>query len=47
MGTVRLISELYKKEVVKETIILVCVRELLDAANPKSIPPEVCACVCV
>jgi hypothetical protein len=41
MGTVRLISELYKQDVVPESVILVCIRELLDAANPKSMPPEV------
>jgi translation initiation factor 4G len=41
MGTVRLISELFRQEVVKENIILVCIRELLEAANPKSVPPEV------
>jgi translation initiation factor 4G len=34
LGTVRLIAELYRKEVVKEAIVLVCVRELLDAPNP-------------
>jgi translation initiation factor 4G len=35
LGTVRLIAELYRKEVVKEAIVLVCVRELLDAPNPQ------------
>ncbi|KIZ04763.1 Eukaryotic initiation factor iso-4F subunit p82-34 [Monoraphidium neglectum] len=40
MGTVRLIAELYRQEVVKENIILVCIRELLEAANPKSVPAE-------
>jgi hypothetical protein len=36
IGTVRLIAELYRKDVVTEAIILVCIRELL----------EVCMCVC-
>ncbi len=40
LGTVRLIAELYKKEVVKESIVLVCVRELLDSKNAKVSPPE-------
>lgn len=30
LGTVRLIAELYRKEVVKEAIIVVCLRELLE-----------------
>jgi hypothetical protein len=30
LGTVRLIAELYRKEVVKEAIIIVCLRELLE-----------------
>lgn len=41
MGVVRLISELYRKDVVRENIILVCIRELLEMGNPKSVPPEV------
>jgi hypothetical protein len=41
MGTVRLISELFRKEVVKENITLVCIRELLTSDSPKSLPPEV------
>lgn len=36
LGTVRLISELYKQAVVKEKIMLVCIRELLS----KTVPPE-------
>lgn len=39
LGTVRLISELYKKAVVKEKIMLVCVRELLSKGD-KGVPPE-------
>jgi hypothetical protein len=30
LGTVRLIAELYRKEVVSENIIIVCIRELLE-----------------
>lgn len=30
LGTVRLIAELFRKEVVSEAIVLVCVRELLE-----------------
>lgn len=40
LGTCRLIAELYNKEVVQEKIMIMCVRELLGAANPKQIPPE-------
>ena len=35
LGTVRLIAQLYRKDVVKETITLVCIRELLDGKGPK------------
>ncbi|KAF6252216.1 eukaryotic initiation factor [Scenedesmus sp. NREL 46B-D3] len=40
LGTVRLIAELYRKEVVREAIITVCLRELLEARDSSSIPPE-------
>ena len=42
LGTVRLIAELFRKDVVRENIITVCLRELLDAAGgPKpGVPPE-------
>lgn len=33
LGTVRLIAELYRKEVVKEAIIIVCLRELLEVSS--------------
>lgn len=33
LGTVRLIAELYRKEVVKEAIIVVCLRELLEVSK--------------
>jgi hypothetical protein len=35
LGTVRLIAELYRKDVVKEMITLVCIRELLQGKGPK------------
>uniref|UniRef100_A0A383WGA1 MI domain-containing protein n=1 Tax=Tetradesmus obliquus TaxID=3088 RepID=A0A383WGA1_TETOB len=40
LGTVRLIAELYRKEVVREAIIIVCLRELLEARDNGTIPPE-------
>jgi hypothetical protein len=33
LGTVRLIAELYRKEVVSENIITVCIRELLEVGG--------------
>jgi hypothetical protein len=33
LGTVRLIAELYRKEVVREAIIIVCLRELLEVRD--------------
>lgn len=35
LGTVRLIAELYRQEVVKETIITVVIQELLRGKGPK------------
>ncbi|KAF8054978.1 eukaryotic translation initiation factor isoform 4G-2 [Scenedesmus sp. PABB004] len=40
LGTVRLIAELYRQEVVKEAIITVCLRELLEVREGGSAPPE-------
>lgn len=39
MGTVRLIGELYKKDIVSEKILTVVIKELL-AAPDKAVPPE-------
>jgi hypothetical protein len=36
LGTVRLIAELYRKEVVREAIIIVCLRELLEVRVKES-----------
>jgi hypothetical protein len=38
LGTVRLIAELFRKDVVSEAIITVCIRELLEVRG--------CLCVC-
>lgn len=37
LGTVRLIAELYRKEVVSENIIIVCIRELLEVGSGVSL----------
>lgn len=39
LGTIRLIAELYRKDVIKENIIDVCIRELLGGAG-KALPVE-------
>lgn len=45
LGTVRLIAELFKQDVVRDNIIVVCLRELLESGGPKAIPPEVRVCL--
>jgi translation initiation factor 4G len=40
LGNMRLISELYKQDMVKDWIMCTCIEELLEKEKGKTLPPE-------